>query len=62
MQQNLGVWEGVEHPLSRPGTLEDRWSFGVQLSYERSKRCFNHLRWFKDLSFSKGANSEIFTS
>ena len=29
---NLGVWEAVEHPLSRPGTLEDRWSFGVQLS------------------------------
>ena len=43
---NLGVWEAVKHPLSRPGTLEDRWSFGVQLSYERFERCFNHLRCY----------------
>ena len=39
---NLGVWEAVKHPLSRPGTLEDRWSFGVQLGL--SEQSFNNLR------------------
>ena len=44
--QIWGVWEAVEHPLSRPGTLEDRWSFGVQLSVRAVLQSFS-------MSFSK---------